>query len=119
MKGRYCCGILITGGSWCKNLKNRVSLLNCQHLDNKFHSRLFNIAGILVVVLFSCFTHLAALRCTISILLIKMSGSESRGQKEAACASHQAYATTTVSYYTDDSSKFLKCCSSAAATAIT
>ena len=35
--------------------------------------------------------------------MIKTSGSESRGQEEAACARHQAYATTTVSYYTDES----------------
>ena len=49
---------------------------------------------------------------------IKTSGSESRGQEEAACARHQAYTTTTVSYYTDESSNFLKCCSSAAVTAI-
>ena len=49
---------------------------------------------------------------------IKTSGSESRGQEEAACVRHQAYATTTVSYYTDESSNFLKCCSSAAVTAI-
>ena len=40
---------------------------------------------------------------------IKMSSSESRGQEEAACTRHQAYATTTVSYYSDGSSNFLKC----------
>ena len=51
-------------------------------------------------------------------LTIKTSGSESRGQEEAACVRHQAYATTTVSYYTDESSNYLKCCSSAAVTAI-
>ena len=33
-----------------------------------------------------------------------MSGSESQGQEKAACVRHQAYATTTVSYYMDDSS---------------
>ena len=49
---------------------------------------------------------------------IKTSGSESQGQEEAACTRHQAYATTTVSYYTDGSSNFLKCCYSAAVTAI-
>ena len=55
---------------------------------------------------------------SINKSLIKTSGSESRGQEEAACARHQAYATTTVSYYTDESSIFFKCCSSAAVTAI-
>ena len=30
--------------------------------------------------------------------VIKTRGSESRGQEEAACVHHQAYATTTVSY---------------------
>ena len=48
-----------------------MGLLYCRHLDNKLHSRLFNLAVTLVVILYSCFTHLAVLRCTISILLIK------------------------------------------------
>ena len=32
------------GGSWCTNLKNRISYYGyCQHLDNVLHLRLFNI----------------------------------------------------------------------------
>ena len=53
-----------------------------------------------------------------TVHIIKTSGSELRGQEEAACARHQAYATATVSYYTDESSNFFKCCSSATVTAI-
>ena len=52
------------------------------------------------------------------IFEIKTSGSEWRGQEEAASTRIQANATTTVSYYTDGRSKFLKCCSSATITAI-
>ena len=55
----------------------------------------------------TCLTnHMGSISCHIT-LLVKTSGSESRGQEEAACVHHQAYATTTVSYYTDESSNFL------------
>ena len=50
---------------------------------------------------------LANIWCSKIIQLIKTSGSESQHQEEAALPHHQAYATTTVSYYTDESSKFL------------
>ena len=51
---------------------------------------------------------------------IKMSGSESRGQEEAACM-HVIRPMRPLQQviYTDGSSKFLKCCGLAAITAIT
>ena len=50
--------------------KNRMCLLALQrHLDNVFHSRLFNIKITLTVLPYSCLSHLqTALCCTISIL---------------------------------------------------
>ena len=55
---------------------------------------------------------------SLKTIYIKMNSSELRGQEEAACMRHQAYAITTVSYYTDESSNFLKYCSTAAVTVI-
>ena len=50
---------------------------------------------------------------------IKMSGSESRGQEEAACMRIiRPMRPPQRVIYTDDSSKFLKCCGLAAITAI-